>query len=63
MYYKMNLKRITQNYYPPVHETEKRRYLKRVAEEVEAEEEIKGYDNGELLPTNRDSYEGTYKGQ
>jgi len=55
MYCKMNSQRITKNYYPPVHDNIKRGYLVRVAEELEAEQEIKEYDGAEdIHPSERD---------
>ena len=40
----MKLQKTTQHFYPPVRETTKRRYLERLAEEQEADKEIKEYE-------------------
>ena len=40
----MKLQKTTQRFYPPVHNSTKRSYLERVAEEQEADKEIKEYE-------------------
>jgi len=40
----MKLQKTMQRYYPPVRETTKRSYLERLAEEQEADKEIKEYE-------------------
>ena len=40
----MKLQKTTQRFYPPVHNSTKRSYLERLAEEQEADKEIKEYE-------------------
>ena len=40
----MKLQKTMQHFYPPVHNTTKKRYLERLAEEEEADKEIKEYE-------------------
>lgn len=40
----MKLQKTTQRFYPPVHNATKRGYLERLAEEQEADKEIKEYE-------------------
>jgi len=53
----MNSQRITKNYYPPVPDDTKKGYLVRIAEEIEAAQEIKDYGNESRREYTTDSEE------